>query len=53
MNFNTQSLAKMHALGISIKRKQPRIFNSKISPYLQIVPWTMDEAAFKVYTAMI
>lgn len=53
MNSNTQSLAKIHALGISIKRKQPKNFNSKISPYLQTVPWTMDEAAFKVHDIIL
>lgn len=38
MVFDSQILAKMHALGISMRRKRPQIFNSKILPYLQTFP---------------
>lgn len=46
--FDSQSLAKMHALVIAMRRKQPDIFNSKINPYLKIFPRSGLNDHFKV-----
>lgn len=51
MNFGSQSLAKMHALGISMRRKQPGIFNSKIIPHLQVFPRKNLASGLKVIFA--
>lgn len=44
ISFDLQSLAKFHALGIAIRCLQPKVFETKISPYLKPVNSVLNNA---------
>lgn len=41
--FILQSLAKFHALCIGMRRQEPELFNSRVSPFLEAVNMITDD----------